>query len=60
MSRRDFLKGFALASAGAGAGGLTLSLLKPSMVTTAAGDGTQTAEAMRELIEERDAVRDLL
>lgn len=51
MSRRDFLKGFALASAGAGAGGLTLSLLKPSMVTTAAGDGTQTAEAMRELIE---------
>lgn len=51
MSRRDFLKGFALASAGAGAGGLSLSLLKPSMVTTAAGDGTKTAEATAELIE---------
>ncbi|MBW2421959.1 MAG: DUF1214 domain-containing protein [Deltaproteobacteria bacterium] len=51
MSRRDFLKGFALAGAGAGAGLYSLSLLKPSMVTTGVGDGTKTAEAMSELIE---------
>ncbi len=51
MSRRDFLKGFALAGVGAGAGVLSLSVLKPSMLTTAVGDGTKTAEAMRELLE---------
>jgi hypothetical protein len=51
MIRRDFLKGFAVAGVGAGAGVYALSLLKPSMLTTAAGDGTETAEAMRELIE---------
>ena len=51
MIRRDFLKGFAVAGVGAGAGVYSLSLLKPSMLTTAAGDGTKTAEAMRELIE---------
>jgi len=51
MSRRDFLKGFALASVGAGTGALSLKLLKPSMLTTAAGDGTKTAEAMNELFE---------
>jgi hypothetical protein len=51
MSRRDFLKGFALAGGGAGLGLLSLNVLKPSLVTTAAGDGTETAEAMRELIE---------
>ena len=47
MSRRDFLKGFALA----GAGGLAAYLLKPTMVDRVAGDGTETAEAMNELIE---------
>jgi hypothetical protein len=51
MIRRDFLKGFAVAGVGAGAGVFSLSLLKPSMLTTAAGDGTRTAEAMSELIE---------
>jgi hypothetical protein len=51
MSRRDFLKGFLLAAAGAAAGGLALRRMKPSLVTTAAGDGTKTAEAMAELIE---------
>ncbi len=51
MSRRDFLKGFALAGAGTGAGLLSLKVMKPSLLTTAAGDGTETAEAMGELIE---------
>jgi hypothetical protein len=46
MLRRDVLKGFALA----GAGGLSLNLLKPAMAATAAGAGTKTAEAMEELI----------
>jgi hypothetical protein len=58
MSRRDFLKGFAIASAGAGAGLLSLNVLKPSLLTTSAGDGTLTAEAMAEfiaLIAEKDA-----
>lgn len=51
MSRRDFLKGFALAGAGAGVGLAGLQLMKPSMLTTATGDGTKTAEAMAELME---------
>ena len=51
MSRRDFLKGFALASVGAGAGALSLKFMKPSMLTTEVGDGTRTAEAMNELLE---------
>jgi len=51
MQRRDVLKGLALASAGAGVGALSLHLLKPSVLSTAAGDGTKTAGAMADLLE---------
>ncbi len=51
MSRRDFLKGFALAGATAGVGAFSLNTIKPSTFSTTGGDGTETSEAMSELVE---------
>jgi len=47
MQRRDVLKGFALA----GLGGISLNPIHAAMAATAAGDGTDTAQAVQELMD---------